>query len=44
MKNNIVTVQAIQNECIVYDKEYVYNQDFKLDNGVKLLQRENLLY
>ncbi|CAC9961251.1 hypothetical protein [uncultured Gammaproteobacteria bacterium] len=40
VKNNIVTVQAIQNECIVYDKEYVYNQDFKLDNGVIVKKRE----
>jgi hypothetical protein len=44
VKNNIVTVQAIQNECIVYDKEYVYNQDFKLDNGVIVKKREFASY
>ncbi len=40
VKDNVVTAEAIANECIIYKKEYINGKDFTLENGTITLKSD----
>jgi len=42
-EDNSLIVKAIKNGCVIYEKPYIYGQDFKISDGKIIIHRDTFL-